>query len=92
MGQAEIYNILEQASKPLSRQQIVRLTGFEPVRVSHLLNRLLNNEEINFVELDRNNVEKLLEENDVNPGRRMRFYYVETKEILKLCKELLGKF
>ena len=75
MGQAEIIEVLLDSKKPLNRGQIAEIIGVDPIKVSHSLKKLLDWNEIECVEVDRNKSAELL--NSKSPLRRMRFYYIE---------------
>lgn len=74
MGQAEIVECLEKHKEPIARRQIAKEIGYDPVKVSHLLKKLLNTGDIKCIELDRVQSAKLL--GLKNPFRRTRFYYI----------------
>lgn len=75
ISQQEVIELLEKEEKPLSRGQIAEKLDQDPIKVSHRINKLLKHNEISCVELDRNEVRKLLPKMRV--FRRMRFYYIE---------------
>jgi DNA-binding MarR family transcriptional regulator len=74
MGQAEIIECLEKHDKPISRKQIAEEIDYDVVKVSHLIKKLLNKNEIKCIELNRIQAGKMLGLD--RPFRRTRFYYV----------------
>ncbi len=74
MGQDEVLQCLEKQKEPISRSEIAKELGCEPISVSHAIKKLLNKEEIKCIELDR--VQAGLKLGMDRPFRRMRFYYV----------------
>lgn len=74
MGQAEIIEVLINSEKPLNRGQIAKSIGVDPIKVSHILRRLLVCNDIECIEVDRNKAAEIL--NSESPLRRMRFYYI----------------
>lgn len=74
MGQAEIIECLEKHKEPISRSQIAKEINQNPVSVSHSIKRLLKNNEIKCIELDRIQSGKKLKLNKI--FRRTRFYYI----------------
>ncbi len=74
MGQAEILACLENHDKPISRRQIAKEINYDPVQVSHLINKLLKSKEIKCIELDRIQAAKMLKLK--RAFRRTRFYYI----------------
>ncbi len=74
MGQAEILEVLEKNKKPMSRTQIAKEIKKDPIPVSKSIRKLLKNNEVKCIELDRHQAAKYLNMN--RPFRRMRFYYV----------------
>ncbi len=74
MGQAEIVKCLEKHKEPISRRTIAEETGYDVIKVSHLVKRLLINGGIKCIELDRIQAGKMLGLS--SPFRRTRFYYL----------------
>ncbi len=74
LGQDEIIKCLEKHNKPISRKEIAKQTDYDVVKVSHLIKKLLNKEEIKCIELDRIQAGKMLGLG--RSFRRTRFYYV----------------
>ncbi len=74
MGQAEIIEVLEKHKEPIPRRQIAVETGYDPIKVSHLLNKLMKKGEVKCIECDRIEAGKLLGLG--RPFRRTRFFYV----------------
>ncbi len=74
MGQGDVIDILTESHKPLNRGQIAEKLKAEPESVSHVLKKLLRNQDIDCIEVDRNKAAELL--NSKSPLRRMRFYYI----------------
>ncbi len=66
--------VLTKSKCPLNRGQIAEATGLDPVLVSHTLKVMLRWNDIQCIEVDRNEAAKLL--NSKSPLRRMRFYYI----------------
>ena len=71
MGQEDIIICLKKLKKPLSRSDIAKQTGINPIHVSHLLNKLLKHKEIKCMEIDRHQATKFY-----NVKRRMLLYYI----------------
>ncbi len=65
---------LEKQDKPLARSQIAEDIKEDPIKVSHIINRLLKSGEIKCVELDRIQSGMMLGLG--RPFRRTRFYYI----------------
>jgi len=74
IGQAEIIDCLKKHKVPIARAQIAKETGYNPIKVSHLIKRLLINKEVKCTELDRHQSARVLGMD--RPFRRTRFYYV----------------
>lgn len=74
MGQTEILECLEKHKFPISRKQISEELDYDPIKVSHLIQKLLKKAEIKCIELDRIQAGKMLGLNRI--FRRTRFYYV----------------
>ena len=74
MGQFEICELLKNYKKPLPRFMIARLLNEDPNKVSKLLNKLLDHNEIKCIEIDRIEAKKLFGDN--SPYRRLRLYYL----------------
>ena len=74
MGQGEILECLEKHKQPISRKQIAEETEYDVVKVSHLLRKLLDKNEIKCIELNRIQAGKMLGMS--SPFRRTRFYYL----------------
>ncbi len=75
LGQDEIIKCLEKHKKPISRKQIAEEIDYPVVKVSHLIKKLLNNQEVRCIELNRIQAGKMLGLG--RPFRRTRFYYVQ---------------
>ena len=74
MGTAEILECLEKYKKPIPRKQIADDTGYDVVKVSHLIRKLLDQGYVKCIELDRIQAGEMLGLD--RPFRRTRFYYV----------------
>lgn len=74
MGQDEILDCLKKYKKPVSRRQIAEDLDWDPVKVSHLIKKLLKQNSVKCVEYDRIQSGKLLGLN--RAFRRTRFYYL----------------
>lgn len=74
MGMQEILECLEKYKEPISRKQIAEDLGYDVIKVSHLLKKLLSTGDIKCVEMDRIQAGKMLGLN--RPFRRTRFYYL----------------
>jgi len=74
MGQQEIINCLKKYKKPVSRKKIAEQTGYDVIKVSHSIKKLLDKGEIKCIELDRVQAGKML--GFGRPFRRTRFYYL----------------
>jgi len=74
LGQDEIIRCLEKHKKPISRKQIAEEVMYDVIKVSHLIKKLLNKNEIKCIELDRIQAGIMLKLN--RPFRRTRFYYL----------------
>ena len=74
MGQDEILKCLQKHKEPISRKQISDETDYNPIKVSHLIKKLLDNEDIKCIEMDRIQAGKML--GMKSPFRRTRFYYI----------------
>ncbi len=70
----EILECLEKHKQPVSRKQIANEIGYDVIKVSHLIKKLLDKNEIKCIELDRIQAGKMLGLG--RPFRRTRFYYV----------------
>lgn len=73
MGQSEVLEVIKKHEKPISRREIAEKLDYDPVKVSHLINKLLKGKEIKCIEVDRFQASKMLGRS--TPFRRMRFYY-----------------
>lgn len=73
MSQQQILDLLQKKKEPLSRSQIAEQLNQDPIKVSHLLCKLIDTNEISFKEFDRH---KASEMNNVTVYRRTRFYFV----------------
>lgn len=74
MGQGEVFQLLEESKKPLSRSQIAEKLEIDAEKVSKILNRMLKCGDIKCIELDRFEAQKLI--GWQFPSRRARFYYI----------------
>jgi TusA-related sulfurtransferase len=71
MSQEEILDVLQKEKKALSRGEIAKLLGDDPVHVSHSIARLIKNHQIKIIEI--NHVQAI---ERYNIKRRMRLYYI----------------
>ena len=72
MGQREVIKILEKQDKPLSVGEIARLLNDNQKKISKDINKLLQYNEVLFVEIDKGiALEKY------NCKHRMRLYFVD---------------
>ena len=74
IGQAEVVKCLEKHDKPISRKQIAEELGYDVIKVSHTVKKLLDNDDIKCIELDRIQAGEMLKLG--RPFRRTRFYYI----------------
>lgn len=74
MGQIEVLKILEKEKRPICRRQIADKLKTSPIKVSHILNKLLKMKEICCVEYDRIQTAKML--GLKSNLRRTRFFYI----------------
>ena len=74
MGQYEVYCLLKEFKKPLSRTQIAEQLNENPNKISEILRNLLIHNEIKCIEISRIEAKKLL--GDKAPFRRMKLYYL----------------
>lgn len=74
MGQEEILDFLKKQEKPLSRGQIAIGLDYDEIKVSHLIRKLLNQNEIKSIEISRYEAKKILGDN--SPCRRCRIYFI----------------
>lgn len=74
MGQDEITKCLEKHNSPISRKQIADELEDDVTKISHTIKKMLINESVKCIELDRfQSAKKLGLE---KPFRRTRFYYL----------------
>lgn len=74
MGQAEVIDFLKKCNKPVTRKDIADGIGFDPIRVSHIIKKLLRWGDIKFVEYSQEEAKKLVE---YKLQRRTKFYFLE---------------
>ena len=72
MGQVEVIELLSsnKVKKPLSTGEIAKLLNVESYSVSRWLSKLLKYDEIDFIEIDKEEAKKY------NKKGRMRLYYI----------------
>lgn len=74
MGQDEVIDFLEKSEKPVCRRQIAEALKESPIKISHIVQRLIQTNQIKCVEFDRRQTAKALGLD--RPLRRTRFYYL----------------
>lgn len=74
MGQQEIFEILEKEKRPMSRMEIAIQLNENCNKISELLRKMLDHEEIKFLEIDRNKAKEMY--GDKAPSRRMKIYFI----------------
>ena len=75
MGQEEVLECLEKKSKPTSRKEIAKDLDWNVIKVSHVIKKLLDNGDVEYVEFDRIKSGRLLGMG--RPFRRTRFYFLK---------------
>ncbi len=73
IGAVEVVDFLKTCDKPVTRKQIADGLEWDPIRVSHILKKLLKFNEVDFIEHDRNNASKLA---GYILTRRTRFFFL----------------
>ena len=73
MGQEIILNLLEREKRPFSRMQIAEELNENCNKISELLRKMIDHEEIKFYEIDRNKAREMF--GDKAPNRRMKLYF-----------------
>lgn len=73
IGAAEVVDFLKTCDKPVTRKQIADNLEWDPVRVSHILKKLLKYNEVDFIEHNRNNASELA---GYILTRRTRFFFL----------------
>lgn len=71
MGQSDIIEVLERIKKPMARCEIARELNANQELISHNIARLVKNNSIKIIEIDRIEAMKLY-----HCKRRMRLYYI----------------
>lgn len=81
MGQDEIIKLLKKENRPMSRSEIAKILNSPPEKISHIIQRMLKYNDIECIELDREQSNKILKARiSIKVQRRTRFYYLaETK-------------
>lgn len=74
MGQEEILEFLKKQQKPLSRGQIASGLNCDGVKVSHLIRKLLDQNEIRYIEINRYEAKNIIGNN--SPCRRCKIYFI----------------
>lgn len=77
MGQQEIIELLEKQTEPLSRSQICNFLGEPGSKISHIINKLLEQGEVKSIEIDRNKAKEIF--GDDAPCRKLKMYFIENK-------------
>jgi Mn-dependent DtxR family transcriptional regulator len=72
MGQQDILTLLQKEKEPLTRSQIAELLEQDRIKISHLLNKLIAQNLVDFIEYDR--IETSRRTNQ-KVDRRTRFYF-----------------
>lgn len=78
MGQQEIEELLREQKRPMAGREIAELLDESSKKIFKLINKLLENDDILFIELDRVNAKKLF-----NSNKRMKLYYHKEIKINK---------
>ena len=84
MGQYEIIKILEKTNHPMSRSEIAKILKAPPEKVSNIIKRMLKGNDIECIELGREQSNKILQKRiSISVSRRTRFYYLAGKKFNK---------
>jgi Mn-dependent DtxR family transcriptional regulator len=73
MSQFDIITLLEKKGEPLCRSQIALELNQNPCKVSHTLKRLIEIEEISFIEY---NIQTVQRKFNLKVPKRTRFYFI----------------
>ena len=73
MGQEDVLDFIEKSDWIVSARQISEAIGKEVYSVSHSLSKLMKYKEVNFLEVDRNQADLLIDDYKVH--KRMRFFF-----------------
>ena len=73
MGQGEVIDFLKDCDKPVTRREIAEGIDCDPIKVSHILPKLLKTKEIDFIEHARERASELV---GYILLRRTRFFFL----------------
>jgi len=73
IGQSEIIDFLKECKEPVTRKQIAEGLEYDPIRVSRLLRRLVNFQEVDYIEYSRDKASELV---GYILLRRTRFFFI----------------
>lgn len=73
MGQGEVIDFLKECEEPVTRRQIAEGIDCDPIKVSHILPKLLKSREVDFIEYAREKASKLV---GYMLLRRTRFFFL----------------
>jgi len=76
MGQGEIIDFLKECQEPVTRRQIAEGIDCDPIKVSHILPKLLKSKEVDFIEHAREEASELV---GYMLLRRTRFFFLVTE-------------
>lgn len=73
MGQGEVIDFLKECDEPVTRRQIAEGIDCDPIKVSHILPKLLKTKEVDFIEYAREKASELV---GYILLRRTRFFFL----------------
>lgn len=76
MGQGEVIDFLKECDEPVTRRQIAEGIDCDPIKVSHILPKLLKSKEVDFIEYAREKASELV---GYILLRRTRFFFLVTE-------------